>query len=109
MSIIQREKPFFMGGSLDADTIVVTAGVTRLGEFLSIVFFVQFFDNYKISPNFLATIYNGENYVLLLGNNGLGDFFKNSSGHPGYGDIFFPRNSTKRDSKTGHPSARLLF
>jgi hypothetical protein len=72
-----------MGGSLDADTIVVTAGVTRLGEFLSIVFFVQFFENYKISPDFWLLFlrkicfYFDKKWVVLQ----LDDFFTNSSGH----------------------------
>jgi hypothetical protein len=42
--------------------------------------------NYRSSQIFRATIFSGKNYVLILTRNGLGyilgNFFKNSSGHP---------------------------
>jgi hypothetical protein len=48
----------------------------------------SFFENYYISiPNFRASFFISEDYVLFLTKNGLGnslgDFFINSSGHPG--------------------------
>jgi hypothetical protein len=45
-----------------------------------------FFDKYKSSSQFWATFVHGKGYAVILTKNGLGhilgDFFKNSSGHP---------------------------
>jgi hypothetical protein len=54
----------------------------------AIVYFGQWFEIYIISANFWATFLCDTSYVLILTKNGLGyilgDFFKNSSGHPDY-------------------------
>jgi hypothetical protein len=60
----------------------------QLGDFLLQVFFLE---NYKSITKFLATLFHGKCYVLILAKNGLGyalgHFFINSSGRPGC----FPR------------------
>jgi hypothetical protein len=52
-----------------------------------IVYFGQFFENYRSSPHFCTTFSQSIDYVLILTNNALGyilgDFFINPSGHPG--------------------------
>jgi hypothetical protein len=51
-----------------------------------IVYFGQFCEYYKSSPNFMATFFHGKSYKLIWTKNGLGyilcDFFTNASGHP---------------------------
>jgi hypothetical protein len=63
----------------------VTVRVTRLGEISP---FGRCFENCKSSAKFLATFFHGTNTVLILAKYALGyilgDFFTNSSGHPGH-------------------------
>jgi hypothetical protein len=47
-----------------------------------IVYFGQWFENYRRSAHFWATFFHGTSCVLILTKNGLGDFFTKSSGHP---------------------------
>jgi hypothetical protein len=63
--------------------------VTRLGEFSPIgrmLFLWAVLFNCRNSPNFRVIIFSGKSYALILTNTGsaciLGDYFKNSSGHP---------------------------
>jgi hypothetical protein len=67
----------------------VAVRVTRLGEILPIwrLFSLGSFFNYKSSANSLATVFHETSYVIVLTKDvfgySLGDFFVNSSGHPG--------------------------
>jgi hypothetical protein len=49
----------------------------------AIVYFGQFFENCRSSPNFRAAIFSGKNYALILTYNGLvyilGDFFSSKT------------------------------
>jgi hypothetical protein len=58
-------------------------------------YFGQVFENYRSSSTFGANVYNGKNRILILTKSVLGyllgDFFRDSSGHPATGlpDGFF--------------------
>jgi hypothetical protein len=49
-------------------------------------FFEKYRNNCRTSLHFWPTIFHGKSYVLILAEKGpgyiLGDYFKNSSGHP---------------------------
>jgi hypothetical protein len=61
--------------------------IGRNFAFWAIVKICLCFENYITSAKFLATFFHGTNTVLILAKYGLGyilgDFFTNSSGHPG--------------------------
>jgi hypothetical protein len=55
--------------------VVGAARVTRLGDFSPIGWLFSlgsFLENYCCSPKFLTSFFNGQSYVLILTNNGLG-------------------------------------
>jgi hypothetical protein len=69
-------------------TNLTQAGLLNQGDQIGRIFFGQYFENHKSNPNFCAYFSEEEIIsVLLLRKNGLGyilgDFFTNSSGHPG--------------------------
>jgi hypothetical protein len=75
------------------------ARVTGLGEIVAIRrFFIvgHFFENFRRSTNFWATF---STYSILT-KNGLGDFFTNTSGHPGHpGHHMSPRPFSVEEDK----------
>jgi hypothetical protein len=79
--ILTRQSPF---------DIINSTRVTRLGEFCfarwAIIYIGQFFENYIISPHCWTTFFLRKRYVIIVTKNGLGhilgEFFRNSSGHP---------------------------
>jgi hypothetical protein len=61
----------------------------RIFAYWAIVYFGHYFDNYRSTANYWATFLHSTSYVLILTNTWLGyilgDFFTDSSGHPGGG------------------------
>jgi hypothetical protein len=54
---------------------------------LAVFYFGQSIENFRSSPKSRASLFHDSRYILILTKNGLslilGDFFTNSSGHPG--------------------------
>jgi hypothetical protein len=62
--------------------------IGRIFAYWAIVYFGQFYENYKRIPNFLGNFFPPQKLCInfdkkVLGHS-LGDSFKNSSGHPAY-------------------------
>jgi hypothetical protein len=52
----------------------------------AVLFFGQFFENYRRSPNFWSTFFHGRSYELIFTSFtkvDFGQFYQNESGHPG--------------------------
>jgi hypothetical protein len=57
----------------------------RIFDHWAVVYFGQFFENYKSSPNCWSPFFHSKCDNMYINGLGyiLGDFFKNTSGHPG--------------------------
>jgi hypothetical protein len=82
--------------------------IGRIFADLAIVFFGQLIENYRRSAISWATFFHSTSYELILQKNDcatfLGDFFTNSSGHPGHGkkvrNAFQHHNTSDRVTTT---------